>query len=96
MAVLIRMSACGKVKDRYMGEVVNNIPTVCMWMIYLFTAVKTHNNYHNFIYALNGHRIRIRNVTESLSKAQFEGRYGLTEIRLNRAKCHLGVVEAAL
>ena len=65
MAVLIRMSACGNNQDKSTGDVVNNIPTIsasCLKMTYLFTSVKTkmkktnnHNNYHNFIYALNGH-----------------------------------------
>ena len=65
MAVLIRMSACGKMYDEYVSAVVNNIPTVsenCLRMTYKFTAVKTrfkktnkHKNYHDFIYAPNGH-----------------------------------------
>ena len=65
MAVLVRMSACEKIQEQYTKVVVNNIPTIsdsCLKMLYMFTAVKTqtkkannHNNYHNFIYALNGH-----------------------------------------
>ena len=66
MAVLIRTSACGKTwYHKFESFVVNNIPTVsdsCPRMTYMFTAVKTqikknntHNNYHDFIYAPNGH-----------------------------------------
>ena len=70
MAVLIRMSACEKFEQVYIGNVVNNIPTVCMQVIYMFTAVKTqfkkaktHNIYHDFLYARNGghtgHTVRL-------------------------------------